>query len=124
MKFNNPYDYNGLLPVVKYPPSQCVPSLSMSIAEILRAYAEGRPIPRDIIGQPNYNLGNLSPLSRKGVDLADWSSLMKEARDAQKSANERLAELKRFQERLKEASESSKQQQQQQPAAGSSEGTK
>lgn len=96
MQFNNPYNYTGELPVVEYPPSPAVPDLSMSVAEILRRYTSGEPIPTEIIGQPHYNLGNLSPMSRKGVDLADWSQLMSEAKSTQLAA---IEEAQRSKER-------------------------
>lgn len=103
LSFNRPYDYSGVLPDVDYPPSPTVPDMSLSISEILRRYVNNEPIPQDIIGQPHYNAGVLSPMSRKGVDLADWSDLMKSAKSAMVDAvtrakREEQARLKQTQQ--------------------------
>lgn len=78
MTFNHPYSY---VPTpeqdVEFEPSQTIPNLSMSLNEILRRYTTGQPIPNEIMGSPSYNNGVLSPMSKKGVDLADWSELRK-----------------------------------------------
>lgn len=92
--FNNPYNYSGTLANIEYPPSPTVPDLSMSVAEILRRYTSGEPIPTEVIGQPHYNAGNLSPMSRKGVDLADWSQMISEAKSTQIAAIEEAQRAK------------------------------
>ena len=97
LTFNRPYDYSGALPDVEYPPSPTIPDMSLSISEILRRYVNNEPIPQDIIGQPHYNAGVLSPMSRKGVDLADWSALMQNAKSVMSEA---VTQAKR-EERLK-----------------------
>lgn len=94
--FNRPFDYSGSLPDVDYPPSPTVPDMSLSISEILRRYVNNEPIPQDIIGQPHYNAGVLSPMSRKGVDLADWSDLMSNAKSVM---NEAVTQAKREEQR-------------------------
>lgn len=76
--FNNPYKYTATPEQdVEYEPSVTIPNLSMSLNEILRRYTVGEPIPREIMGTPSYNYGNLSPMSKKGVGLEDWSDLKK-----------------------------------------------
>lgn len=76
--FNRPFAYTPTPEQdVEYPPSVTLPNLSMSVAEILRRYTKGEPIPREVMGSPTYNNGVLSPLSKKGVDLCDWSEIKK-----------------------------------------------
>lgn len=78
MQFNRPYNYTPTPDQdVEFEPSQTIPNLSMSLNEILRRYTVGEPIPREIMGTPSYNYGSLSPMSKKGVGLEDWSDLKK-----------------------------------------------
>lgn len=61
-------------------PSETQGDMAMSIAEILVRHSRGLSIPDYVIHEPSYNGGNLSPLSTKGIDLADMTSI-KEASD-------------------------------------------
>lgn len=78
-RFNNPCCYFSHPETqVSYEPSSTVPNLSMSLNEILRRYTTGEPIPPEMMSAPHYNDGVLSPLSKKGVDLADYSAIRKQ----------------------------------------------
>lgn len=117
--FNRPYDYIGDLPDVVFPPSPTVPDMSLSISEILRRYVNNEPIPQDIIGQPHYNAGVLSPMSRKGVDLADWSAMMKDARSAVSEGVMQAKREERMKRQQEEALKAAEQQPQNPPAPAS-----
>lgn len=92
--FNRPYAYTGELPNTEYEASLTVPNMAMSLNEILTRYTNGTlPNSNEFLKETFYNNGTLSPLSRKGVGLEDFSAIKREAESDITSSKERLARL-------------------------------
>lgn len=52
------------------------PNMTLSVAELLDRYTHGRPLPDNMIKNNNY--GQMTPVHKKGFDLADVPALKKQ----------------------------------------------
>lgn len=52
------------------------PNMTLSVAELLDRYTHGRPLPDNMIKNNNY--GQMTPINKKGFDLADVPVLKKQ----------------------------------------------
>lgn len=52
------------------------PNMTLSVAELLDRYTHGRPLPDNMIKNNNY--GQMTPINKKGFDLADVPALKKQ----------------------------------------------